>query len=74
MKAGEKLTQNAKEAAQDASIGGNLHPIQGKHLVLDFQDPTPSALDEKVPKEQPNKEGEDGRHTIFPPPTSYLYP
>ena len=39
MKAEEKLTQDGKEAAQDDSIRGNLQPIWGKQLVLDFQNP-----------------------------------
>ena len=48
MKAGEKLTQNSKEATHDASMRGNLHPISVKELVLDFQNPPLPALDEKV--------------------------
>ena len=30
IKAGERLTKDAKDSAQDASIGGNLQPAQGK--------------------------------------------
>ena len=36
-KAGEQMIKNVKEAAKGASVRGNLQPMWGKQLVLDFQ-------------------------------------
>ena len=68
IKEGEKLTKNAKEAVQDASIRGNLQPIWGKTFKA-----YPFSLRWKSTRGTIEQGRRWRRHTIFLLLLSHMY-